>query len=954
MTNPPGGNITFLFTDIEGSTKLAQQYPESMPLALEIHNTILKEAIESNNGFVFEIIGDAFCAAFENSVDAVNACYAAQIKLNAEKWRDAEIKVRMGIHSGKAEWNGKRYMGYLTLARTQRVMSAAHGGQVLISEDAYVQLTPNVNPAISYRDLGERRLKDLIQPVRIFQMLSKDLPSDFPLLATLDSRPNNLPVQLTSFIGREKEIDEIKELLKDTHLLTLTGPGGAGKTRLSLQVGADVIDEFSHGVWIIELAPLIDPQLLAQKITIELGIKEEAKRTLEETLCSYLKDKEMLLILDNCEHLIESSAGLSEKILKTCPKLKIIATSREALKCTGEQVYSVMSLKTPDFNDKLTPEQLAQYESVRLFIERALTVNPKFRITNENAQALSGICSQLDGIPLAIELAAARVKVLSTERIFERLSNRFSLLTGGVRTAMPRQQTLKALIDWSYDLLSEQEKMLWSRLSVFNDGWTLDAAEEICSDDRIDKDSVLDLLTLLAEKSILIFEESGERYNILETLKRYGEERLEGTNDAGNIYSKYLRYYVELSEFAEPKLNGEEAQLWLDKLEKEHGNFQFAIEWALKNGLQNEGFRLAGALSLFWDIRGYYSAGRGILENMLNTAKDISKPVLGKVIVRAGLLAQSQGDYNEAMKFYEQSLALYMEQGDKDAISTVLRSMGNVVYEQGDYDRARKLIEAHLEFKREIGDKRSIADSLNDLGNMAYDQGDYEQARNFHEESLSLRREIGYKRGIAGSLNNLGNVAYNLGDYEMAQKLQEESLAIKRELGDKKGITTSLHNSGILAYANGDLKKAKSLFEETLTLVREIGDKTGIADSLHDLGFIEYEQGNFDQASKFYDESLAVHRETGNKLGLVYCITGLAAIACKVREFKRAASLLGFAETALLSMNTVFERDGKILYEQTLGNVKSELSEEEFNEHWCNGKNLTIEKAADLAPRDVD
>jgi predicted ATPase/class 3 adenylate cyclase len=949
LTNPPGGNITFLFTDIEGSTKLAQQYPESLPLALEIHHAILKEAIESNKGFVFEVIGDAFCAAFENAIDAVNACYIAQVKLNAENWKEAEIKVRMGIHSGIAEWNGKRYMGYLTLARTQRVMSAAHGGQVLISEDAYIQLTSNESSVISYRDLGERRLKDLIQPLKIFQLISKDLPSDFLPLATLDSRPNNLPVQLTSFIGREKEIDVVKELLNKTHLLTLTGPGGAGKTRLSLQTGADVIDEFSGGVWFIELASLIDPALLPQKIIIELGIKEESKKALEETLSSYLKDKEILLILDNCEHLIESCAALSEKLLKACPKLKIIATSREALKCTGEQVYSVSSLKTPNVKDKLTPEQLTQYESVRLFIERALTVNPRFRVTNENAPALSGICSQLDGIPLAIELAAARIKVLSVEKIFERLNNRFSLLTGGVRTALPRQQTLKALIDWSYDLLSEKEKMLWSRLSVFNDGWTLDAAEEICADDKIDKDSVLDLLALLAEKSILILEESGERYHILETLKRYGEGKLEEANESMNIYSKYLNYFVELSEFVEPKLTGDEVHLWLDKLEKEHGNLQSAIEWALKNGFQNEGFRLAGALGLFWDIRGYYSIGRGILESMLNNVKEISKPVLGKALVRAGLLAQSQGDYSQAMKFYEQSLVLYLGQDDKNSISTVLRSMGNVVYEQGDYAKARKLIEAHLEFKREIGDKHSIADSLNDLGNMAYDQGDYEQARNFHEESLALRREIGYKRGIAGSLNNLGNVAYNLGEYEKAQKLQEESLAIKRELGDKKGITTSLHNSAILAYANGDLKKAKSLFEETLTLVREIGDKTGIADSLHDLGFVEYEQGNFDQASKFYEESLAVHRETGNKLGSVYCITGLAAIACKVREFKWAASLLGFVETALLSMNTVFERDGKILYEQTLRNVKSELSVEEFNEHWSKGKDLTIEEAADLA-----
>lgn len=949
MANPPSGKITLLFTDVEGSTKLAQQFPDTLQSSLEIHHSILKKAIESNNGFVFEIIGDAFCASFLNNADAVKASLEAQKRLNSEKWKDAVIKVRMGIHSGNAEWNGKRYMGYITLARTHRVMSAAHGGQVLISDDAFNFLEADEINGVSYRDLGERRLKDLIQPVKIFQLVSSELPAEFPPLATLDARPNNLPVQLTSFIGRKEEIEIVKELLKSTPLLTLTGPGGAGKTRLSLQAGAEVIDDFANGVWFIELAHLIDPVLLPQEIIKELGIKEETKRSIEETLRLFLKDKEILLILDNCEHLIESCSRHAELLLKSCPKLKIIATSRESLKCAGEQTYSVLSLKTPNIKELVSPEQLAQYESVRLFIERALAVNPKFRITDENAPAVSGICSQLDGIPLAIELAAARIKVLNVEKIYERLNNRFSLLTEGKRTALPRQQTLKALIDWSYDLLTEQEKLLWSRISVFNDGWTLDAAEEICSDDRLEKDDILNLLSQLAEKSILIFNGSIERYNLLETLKRYGEEKLKETGESKDIYLKYMQNYVALSESAEPKLTGAEAESWLDKLESEHGNLNHAIEWSLKNGYREESFRLAGALGLFWDIRGYYSAGRVLLESMLSNASDISKPALGKVQVRAALLAQSQGDYSQAMKLYEQSLALFLGLGDKDSISAVLRSMGNVVYEQGDYKQARKLIEAHLEFKREIGDKHSIANSLNDLGNMAYDQGEYEQAQNFHEESLALRREIGYKRGIAGSLNNLGNVAYNLGDYKKAQKLQEESLALKRELGDKKGITTSLHNSGILAYANGDLTKAKSLFEESLALVREIGDKPGIADSLHDLGYVEYRQENFERARTLFEESLALYRESGHKLGVVYSITGIASLAGNMKNYRLSACLLGFVESALSTMNTVFERDEKMLYEQTLENVKRELSEKEFSEFINKGKGLSLEKAIGFA-----
>jgi predicted ATPase/class 3 adenylate cyclase/Tfp pilus assembly protein PilF len=949
LVNQPGSEITFLFTDIEGSTKLAQQFPDSLPASLEIHHAILKEAIESCRGFVFEIIGDAFCASFENTIDAVNACYMAQKKLSIEQWKDVVIKVRMGIHRGNAEWNGRRYMGYITLARTQRVMSAAYGGQVLLSEDAYNQLTEKENSEITFRDLGERKLKDLIQPVKIYQLISKEFPSDFPPLITLDARPNNLPVQLTSFIGRKNEIEKVKELLKNTHLLTLTGPGGAGKTRLSLQVGADVIDDFANGVWFVELAPIIDAVLLPQEISKELGIKEETKKTLEETLTSYLKDKEILLILDNCEHLIETCAGLTEQLLKACPKLKILATSREPMKCSGEQTHSILSLEIPDPKGEISPEQLVQYESVRLFIERALTVNRNFRVNNENAPALAEICRQLDGIPLAIELAAARIKVLTVEKIYDRLSNRFSLLTGGKRTAMPRQKTLKALIDWSYDLLTEQEKILWSRLSVFNDGWILESAEEICSDDKLKDDEIFDLLSLLVEKSIIIFDDENERYSILETLKHYGEERLNETNESNKIFSRYLFYFMKLSESAEPKLTGAEAQLWLDRLEEEHGNLQSAIEWSLNHEHQEEGMRLAGALGSFWDIRGYFSIGRRLLESMLRNTKGVSKSVIGKALNCTGTLAFNQGEYQQAMKFHEESLALYRELKDKDGIATSIGNMGIVAYEQGDYERARKLCEEHLVYKREIGDKDSIASSLSDLGNIAYDQGDYQQARRFHEESLALRQKIGNKRGIANSLNNLGNLTYIQGDFDQAQKLYEESLILKREVGDKKGISISLHNLGIVTYLKGNYKQSQNFYEESLALVRQIGSKSGIADTLYDLGNIGFKQGDYQQALKLLEESFTLRREIGNKLGMVYCIMGFASIAGVKHYYFSAACLLGFVNAALQSMNTVFESDEQILYEKVINDLHEKLSDEEFAKYWEEGKKMTIEQATELA-----
>ena len=989
MIKPPTGQVTFLFTDIEGSTKLAQQFPNTLPSALEKHHKILREAIESNNGFVFEIIGDAFCAAFENSNDAVKASHDAQMKLNSEKWEEAEIKVRMGIHSGNVEWNGKRYIGYITLARTQRVMSAAYGGQVLISEDAYIQLTEKEKIEISYRDLGDRRLKDLIQPVKIYQLISKGLPSDFPPLKTLDARPNNLPVQLTSFIGREDEIKKVKELLNNTHLLTLTGPGGVGKTRLSLQVGADVIDDFANGVWFVELAPIIDPVLLPQEILRELGIKEEPKKTLEETLTGYLKDKEILIILDTCEHIIEACAMLTEKLLTKCPKLKIIATSREALKCTGEQIHSILSLKTPNLKEEISTEQLTQYESVRLFIERALTVNQKFRVTNENAPSLAGICSQLDGIPLAIELAAARVKVLTVEKIYERLNSRFSLLTGGRRTALPRQQTLKALIDWSYDLLSEQEKILWSRLSVFNDGWTLESAEEICSDDKVNKEEILDLLSLLVEKSIIIFDSEKERYRILESIRQYGEEKLKEVNEINKILSKHLYYFMELSESAEPKLKGKEAQEWLEKLETEHGNLQTAIEWSLKNGDIEEGSRLAGAMRNFWEIRGLYFTGRRLLKSILSKMQGISNSSRAKALNSVGVLANrqgdyeqalkfyeeslrfsrklgdkrsiassllglgnvshGQGDYEQALKFYEESLALQREIGDKYGIASSLNNLGNVSHSQGDYEQALKFYEESLIFSRKLGDKRGIAGSLNNLGSVSHNQGDYEQALKFYEESLALQREIGDKVGIAGSLNCLGNVSYNQGDYEQALKFFEENLFLRREMGDKRGIAESLNNLGAIAYNQGDYEQTRKYIEESLALHREIRDKISIALSLNNLGLLTYKQGDYEQAQKFYEESLALEREIGDKIGITNSIVGLAGIASIKNHSNQAVLLLGATETALQSMGYVRGRDDLIQYERIITKLHEQLSDEEFSKYWEEGKKLTLEQAVELA-----
>src|SRR5215204_2861234 len=485
MNKLPSGTVTFLFTDIEGSTRLAQEYPDQWETLRARHDTLLHSAMDAYKGYVFQIVGDAFCVAFHSASDALNAALNAQWLLQNEAWSPASIKVRMGIHTGVAQLNNTSeqiaYLGYTTLVLVQRIMSAGHGGQVLISSSTRELVRDTLPANTELLDLGERRLKDLLRPQHLYQLQAPGLASRFPPLKTLEASRNNLPVQLTSFIGRENEIVEIKQDLKAHRLVTLTGPGGTGKTRLSLQVAADLLNQFHHGVWFIELAPLTDPSLIPQTILSAIGITEQSGKPLD-VLREYLREKKSLIVLDNCEHLIEASANVAHAILSIAPDLKVLASSREALGVSGEMVYPVPSLSLPDIKHLPVIEQLSQYEAVRLFIDRALLVVPHFVVDKDNAPHIAQICHRLDGIPLAMELAAARVKMMSVEQISKRLDDRFRLLTGGARTALPRQQTLRALIDWSYDILSENERLLLRRLSVFAGGWTLEAAEEVCSD----------------------------------------------------------------------------------------------------------------------------------------------------------------------------------------------------------------------------------------------------------------------------------------------------------------------------------------------------------------------------------------------------------------------------------------------------------------------------------------
>jgi predicted ATPase len=696
--------------------------------------------------------------------------------------------------------------------------------------------------------------------------------------------PNNLPQALTSFIGREKEIDAVKERLAGTRLLTLTGSGGTGKTRLALQVAADLVEASPDGVWLVELAALSDPALVTQEVGRALGVRAEPGRSLIETLLDALRARQLLLVLDNCEHLVAACADLAHALLRACPGVRLLATSREALGVPGETVWRVPSLAVPQ-PPPPPLEQLTQYEAVRLFIERSVLSQPSFAVTNENAPAVAGICQRLEGIPLAIELAAARVKLLAVEQIMARLDDRFRLLTGGSRTVLPRQQTLRAAIDWSFDLLTEPERVLLRRLSVFAGRMTLDAAEAICADDAVEACQVLDLLGQLVEKSLLEVEEEGDqaRYHLLETLRQYGAEKLQGSGEEVALRDRHRDWFLGLAEAAEPHLREllttvEEREEQLKRLQRGHDDLRAALAWSGQREDTEALLRLAGALSRFWAWQNYWEEGRRWLERALQHEGDVPAAVRAKALSGAGELAWAQGDWAAAAARWQECLALFRELDDPRRVAETLDSLGYLRLHRDDLASAGTLFEESLAIRRRIDDRQNIAQSLINLGNVALNQGALADARSCYEESLAIWRELGDKGGIARALASLGSVFEWQGDYSTARSRVAEGLAVQRELGDQRGIAGYLCQLGLVLCEQGETAPARSLFEESLTIHRALGDKDRIVYSQRRLALVAAEQGEYEAADSLLRAALETMGEMGGKLMIFWLLKELGEL----------------------------------------------------------------------------
>ena len=930
----PSGTVTFLFTDIEGSTKLAQQYPDAMPALLARHDELLRKAFEAHHGFVFRVVGDSFSVAFHTASDALNAALDAQRLLQNELWMPAPVKVRMGIHTGTAQLefhgNESSYSGYATLALTQRIMSAGHGGQILLSQSVFDLNQERLPPDVQLIDMGERQLKDVFRLEHIYQLTSPDLQSDFPPLKTLEAFKHNLPLQLTSFIGREREIAEAEKLLTLTRMLTFTGPGGTGKTRLSLQVAADQIVNFKDGAWLVELAPLSDPAYIISTIASIFKLREAQGTTLHDILIDYLRGKQLLLILDNCEHLIESCASLVDQLLHTCPNLKIIASSREALGIDGETVYRVPSLSLPSAQGAIPAavsksrevvdggmSEIIEYEAPRLFVERATKVEPHFRLTDTNAFFVIQICQRLDGIPLAIELAAARVKLFTPEQIAARLDDRFKLLTGGSRSALPRQQTLRALIDWSYQTLNESEQRALRWLAVFSDGWTFEAAESV-----LGKSEVMDDLSGLINKSLVVVEEQeGEsRYGYLETIRQYALEQLHESGESVSARNDHLAYFREYAKNAAEKLASDERMLWLNSLEIEHDNIRSALGWALENDPE-AALEMVCSLQYFWLSRTYLTEGSNWCQAAISRAEALSlagpntDPMRAQVYTALAMLSVNRGDHHTGQIAAKQSVAL----------------------------------------ARQLDDKLTLVRALNSLGFTSAFLGDVTLAFDSLHESEAICRKWGYREELANVLQALAYVTMEVHGQEAAEQLQrymEESLALSQGSVNLEALVRTEGILARLAFYRGDHNEARKHADRMLDLHQEMGDQLSVTTHQSIMAHVARQLGNFEEALALYRQTIQEWQEIGHRGAVAHQLECFAFIAKAQEQKERAVTLMSAAEVLReVSSSPRTPMEGAE-YDKEVSELRAGMNEKVFASLWAEGRSMTMQQAIALVLAD--
>ena len=790
-----------LAADVAGYARLMAADAGATVAALDEARAVFRQQIEANRGRVVDMVGDSVLALFESAAGAVSAALAVQKALevvSASMPEDRQMRVRIGVHLGDVieKPDGTVYGTGVNVAA--RLQAKAWPGGLCMSQTLY-EAAKDALPA-GARFGGRQRLKHIEEPIAIWHIAPEGAAALGRYSAeALDAAPNNLPLQLTSFIGREGELAEVTRLLAQSRLLTLLGAGGIGKSRLSLEAAAEVIEDFDDGVWFVELATLQDARLVPQAVASVIGVKETAGRPVSEALVRHFKDRRTLLILDNCEHLLQGCADLARQLLQAGPHAKVLASSREPLRVAGETTYPVPGL----------PEN----EAMRLFADRAAKARPGFRVNGE-ATAIASVCKRLDGIPLAIELAAARVRTLSVKAIDARLDDRFRLLNRGEQGALPRQQTLRALIDWSYDLLTEDERAVFRRLAVFAGGWTAEAAEEVAGGGSLDKAAVLEHLMQLVEKSLVVLDASGERYRLLDTVRQYAHERLQESGDENQALARHLELYVGLAQTARPKLHGAEQAEWLGRLDGERENLLSAHAWCDRAPAgADAGLRLAYLLRPYWVNRGLLELGhRFTLDALTRAGAQARNFARCRGLFDAGQLSVFMGRYDEALRYLEDSLAIAREIGDERRVAAALQPIGLAHLGLGDLPSARRFLEEALALAEQHGEQREIAAAGNQLAQLLRVEGDLDRAEALYTRVLALVRELEDRESIAIVLLNLAMVAIGRYAGERARTMLLEVLAIAQEIGSRPVGQSLLEVCAGLAVLSEDWPRAARFY----------------------------------------------------------------------------------------------------------------------------------------------
>ena len=908
---PPSEATTILFTDIEGSTRLLEQDSEGMAKLLARHDALARAVVAEHSGVVVKMVGDGMYAVFDDPLDAVKTTLELQRSIaELEATSELPLRIRCGVHSGVVERRDNDLFGP-PVNRTARIMSAAHGGQVLISQAVAENVMSRLPAPVSLRDLGGVRLRDLTTPERVYQLIHPDLRADFPALRGLEATPNNLPQQATSFVGRERELAEAKALLAKTRLLTLLGMGGMGKTRLSLQIGADVMDGYPDGVWFIDLAPVRDRALVPNEVAQALGIPEEPGRPLTQTLSSHLRDRKLLVVLDNCEHLVSACASIASALLRAVPHLRIIATSREALRIPGEQVYPVHPLPLPDRKANL--ETLARSEAVQLFVERAQALRPDFELTERDAAAVAELCARVEGIPLALELAAARMRSLSIEEINRRLSDRYKVLSGGSRVALERQQTLRALVGWSYDLLQENERVFFDRLSVFVGGFDLAAAEQICSADPLTPDDVIDLLASLVEKSLVMVEQpEGEtRYRLLETISDYARERLIKREDVAATATRHCNYFLSFAQTAKKNLAGRDQAQWMRRLEHELDNLRAAIALSLTDAIDDAvAVKLQVALMRFWVLRGYTSEGRANARAVLELP-GIQKPVVARAhaLYVAGVLAVNQSDHAEALT----------------------------------------LLTECLEIHRALGNARETAATLSTLSVVHLARGSLTAAQDCEEQALAIFRELKDTVGEGIGLLHLGEISIQLHQGDKARERLAASLALARKLGHHELESDCECRLGEQSLLEGDLHDARERFARSLKVCRTAEDKRGEASAVAWLGRADAAAGDTATARRRLLEAQRAFREFGMNAEALDCLEDYAELLQFVGENDVATRLFATADASRETLALPRAALRQARWRAGVEAARAAMGAGAFDAAWRESRLLNLDDAVDLA-----